>query len=179
MASSFLYQPSPRFYHCAAQIGKKAYLWGGRTQDFSTSGRKTLASELNTFDTFTETWNTRVTTGVPPPGLYYGGCTVIDNSLYYFGGLDYYSYYNSLHCINSITAEWKELSSQNPVNQPMSKAGCGLVTYTETTSLALFAGYGFPHGPTQAGATFVQNTNFTDGRGYTNEFHLFNLTNGM
>ena len=179
MASSFLYQPSPRCLHCAAQIGEKSLLWGGRTQDFSTSDRKSLASELNTFDAFTETWNMTVTTGVPPPGLYGGGCTVIDNSLYHFGGRDGYSYYNSLHCINSITAEWKELSSQNPVNQPIPKYGCGLVTYRDGASLALFAGYGIPHHPTQPGAKFAQNTNYDDGRGWTNEFHLFNLTNGM
>ena len=179
MASPFLCQPSPRFGHCAAPIGEKTYLWGGRTQDISTGARKTLASELNTFDAFTETWNTRVTTGVPPPGHYNGGCTVMDNSLYYFGGENDNSYYNSLHCINSITAEWKELSSHNPVNQPMPKVGFGLVTYTDTASLIVFAGYGFPHGPTQAGSTFVQSTKYTDGRGWTNEFHLFNLTNGM
>ena len=179
MASAFLCQPSPRFGHCAAQVEEKTYLWGGRTQDFSTGARKTLASELNTFDAFTETWNTTVTTGVPPPGLCDGGCTVIDNLLYYFGGRDHYSYYNSLHCINSITAEWKELSSQNPVNQPMPKVGFEIVTYTDTASLAVFAGYGIPRHPTQPGAKFVQNTKYTDGRGWTNEFHLFNLTNGM
>ena len=179
MASSFLYQPSPRFLHCAAQLGEKTYLWGGHTQDFSASGRKTLSSELNTFDAFSETWNTRIATGTPPPELYGGGCTVIDNSLYYFGGTDGYSYYNSLHCINSVTAEWKELSSQHPVNQPMPKSGFGIVTYTDTASLAVFAGYGIPYCPTQAGAKFVQSTKYSDGRGWTNEFHLFNLTNGM
>ena len=177
MASS-LYQPSPRFDHCAAQVGEKSFLWGGRTQDLSVGGRKTLASELNTFDSFSGTWSTRATTGVPPPGLYRGGCTVIDNSLYYFGGMDGHSYYNSLHCINSITAEWKELSSLNPVNQPMPKAGFGIVTYTDAATLAIFAGYGKPINPTQAGAQFIQNTKHT-GWGWTNEFHLFNLTNGM
>ena len=178
MTSPFLYQPSPRYRHCAAQIGEKAYLWGGRTQDFSVDGRKTLASELSTFDPFSETWNTRVTTGAPPPGLYDGGCTVIDNSLYYFGGSDGHSYYNSLHCINSITAEWKELSSLIPVNQPVPKTGFGIVTYTETASLAIFAGFCVTHQPTQAGARFIKSTNYT-GFGWTNEFHLFNLTNGM
>ena len=36
-----------------------------------------------------------------------------------------------------------------------------------------------PHGPSQPGSRFVQNTRFTGGRGWTNELHLFNLTNGM
>ena len=178
MASS-LYQPSPRFFHCAAQVGEKSFLWGGRTQDFSVGGRKTLASELKTFDAFSETWNTRATTGAPPPGLYAGGCTVIDNSLYYFGGRDDYSYYNSLHCINSITAEWEEQSSLNPVNQPMPKAGFGIVTYTDAATLAIFAGYGIAHHPTQPGSRFIENISYSDGSGWTNELHLFDLTNRM
>ena len=173
------YQPAPRFYQTAAQIGEKSFLWGGRTQDFSVDGRTTLASELKTFDSFSETWNTRATTGAPPPGLYDGGSTVIDNSLYYFGGEDGHSYYNSLHCINSITVEWKELSSLNPVTQPMRKAGFGIVTYTDVATLAIFAGYGVAHHPTQAGSRFVQDTRFTDRRGWSNELHLFNFTNGM
>ena len=142
-------------------------------------GRKTLASELNTFDSFSETWTKKTVMGVSPPGLCGGGFAVVAETLYHFGGEDGYSYYNSLHCINSITAEWKELSSLNPVNQPMPKAGFGIVTYTDAATLAIFAGYGKPINPTQAGAQFIQNTNNTSGRGWTNELHLFNLTNGM
>ena len=179
MASSSLYQPSPRFNHCAAQVGEKSFLWGGRTQDFSAGDRKTVASELNTFDSFSETWTKKTVTGVSPPGLCGGGFAVVAETLYYFGGTDGYSYYNSLHCINSITAEWKELSSLNPVNQPMPKVGFGIVTYTDAATLAIFAGYGIAHHPTQPGSKFVQDTSFTDGSGWTNEFHLFNLTNGM
>ena len=102
----------------------------------------------------------------------------MDNSLYYFGGENDNSYYNSLHCINSITAEWKELVSQNPVNQPILKTAFGIASYEDKASLAIFAGYGNPHGASQAGASFIRSTKYT-GFGWTNEFHLFNLTNGM
>ena len=180
MASSLLYQPSPRFWHCASQIGEKAYLWGGRTQNFLSS-QQTLASEIEIFDIFSETWKTRTATGAPPTGLYAGACTVVSQTLYHFGGRDDRSQYNTLHCLDTLSLDWRELHShtQSPADQPMPKTGCGLVTYTDTASLALFAGYGIPHHPTQPGSTFIQNTKYTSGRGWTNEFHLFNLTNGM
>ena len=182
MASPPLYQPSPRFWHCAAQIGEKAYLWGGRTQNFSTSGRKTLQSEIVTFDTFSETWTKKTVTGVPPPGLCSGGFAVVAETLYHYGGNDGYSPYSSLHSLNTLTLEWKELQSKNPADQPMPKFNHGMVTYHDetvgVTSLAVLAGYGKPTTSIQPGSTFIQNTNHT-GFGYTNEFHLFNLTNGM
>ena len=181
MASSILHQPSPRFYHCAAQVGEKAYLWDGRTQNFSASSRQTLASEIEIFDIFSETWKTRTATGARPPGLIGGACTVVSETLYHFGGNDGHSWYNTLHCLDTLLLDWRELHghAQNPADQPMPKTGCGLVTYTDTASLALFAGYGIPRHPTQAGAKFVRDTKFSDGSGWTNEFHLFDLTNGM
>ena len=182
MASS-LYQPSPRFYHCVAQVREKSFLWGGRTQDFFVGGRKTLASELNTFDSFSETWTKKTVTGVSPPGLCAGGFAAVDETLYHYGGHDGHSPYSSLHSLNTVTLEWRELQSKNPADQPMPKSGHGMVTYHEeavgVTSLAVLAGYAKPTTlATQPGSTFIQNTKHT-GWGWTNELHLFNLTNGM
>ena len=181
MASPPLYQPSPRFGHCAAQIGEKAYLWGGRTQNFSGNDQKTVQSEIEIFDIFHETWSKKNVNGAAPPGLMDGACTVVSETLYHFGGTDGHSFYNTLHSLDTVTLDWRALHghTQNPADQPMQKSGCGLVTYSDAASLILFAGYGFPHGPTQPGSRFVQSTNYSDGRGWTNEFHLFNLTNGM
>ena len=181
MASPFLYQPSPRFDHCAAQIGEKSFLWGGLSQDVSMSVRKTPASVVETFDSFQEKWDNKRTTGVTPPGLYDGVCTTVSESVYHFGGYDGQSNHNSLHCLNSVTLEWTEIHSQTPGNKPMPKSGCGMVTYHDeaVTSLAVFAGFGKPINPTQPGATFIQSAVLTDGRGYTNELHLFNLPNGI
>ena len=180
--SSSLYQPSPRFSHCTAQVGEKSFLWGGHTHDFSMGGRKTLASELNTIDSFSETWTKKTVTGVPPPGLCGGGFAVVAETLYHFGGNDGYSPYSSLHSLNTVTLEWRELQSKNPADQPMTKVAHGMVTYHEetvgVTSVAVLAGYGKPTTPVQPGSTFIQNTN-DSGWGWTNEFHLFNLTNGM
>ena len=181
MASPLLYQPAPRFCHCAAQIGHKTFLWGGRTQDFTASGRLKLASEIETFDAFHEKWESKRTTGLAPPGLYNGACTTVAEAIYHFGGFDDHSESNALHCLNSVTLEWTQIHSQTAHDRPMRKFGCGMTAYhrEDTTSLAVFAGHGIPYGPTQPGARFIQDTNFTDGSGWTNEFHLFNLTNGM
>ena len=181
MASPSLYQPSPRFRHCAAQIGEKAYLWGGCTQNFSTSGQKTLQSETKIFDGCHETWSKKKVNGVAPPGLMDGACTVVSETLYHFGGTDGHSWYNTLHSLDTATLDWRALHghTQNPADQPMPKRGCGLVTYADAASLVPFGGYGVSHGPTQPGSRFDQDTRFSDGRGWTNEFHLFNLTNGM
>ena len=180
MATPFLYQPAPRFFQTAAQIGHKAYLWGGRTQDFTTSGRQKLTSEIKTFDVFHEKWETKRTTGAPPPGLIDGACTTVSESMYHFGGYNDHSESNALHCLNSVTLEWTQVHSQTALDQPMRKSGCGMTAYRkeDTTSLAVFAGHGIPYGPTQPGSTFVQSTKYTRW-GWTNEFHLFNLTNGM
>ena len=176
------YQPAPRFYHCAAQVGEKSYLWGGRSQDFSTSDRKTLQSEIEIFDSFHETWSKKNVSGVAHPGLIINGaCTVVSETLYHYGGYDGHSWHNTLHNLDTVPLDWRALHShtQNPADQPMPKSACGLVSYADAASLVLFAGYGIPHGPTQPETRFLQNTNFTDERGCTNELHLFNLTNGM
>ena len=176
-----LYQPSPRFLHCAAQIGEKAYLWGGRSQNLKKSGRKTLQSEVEIFDSFYETWSKKHVNGVAPPGQVDGACTVVSETLYHFGGNDGHSWYNTLHSLDTVALDWRELHghTKNPAEQPMPKSGCGLVTYADATSLFLLAGYGIPNNATQPGSRFVQTPKRTDGSGWTNELHLFNLANSM
>ena len=75
-----LYEPSPRLAHGAAAVGGRCYLRGGCVQDFSASGRRKLASTVDIFDLYLETWEEHHTTGVPPPGLYLGACTSLLDS---------------------------------------------------------------------------------------------------
>ena len=44
--------------------------------------------------------------------------------------------------------------------------------------LLLFGGYGYPSGPTQTGAKFIKDSNYSGGSGWTNELHLFDLKEG-
>ena len=173
-------EPSPRFFHGASQVGGRCYLWGGRVQDFSESGRRKLASTVEIFDPCLETWEEHPTTGVPPPGLVHGACTSLLDSLYWFGGYDDSSRYNSLHRLDPTTLEWRELQPLNKAGGPMRKVGCGMVSFLQD-QLAMFGGYGNPTGPTQPGAMFTKNTDpdLTNGSGWSNELHVFNITEGM
>ena len=175
---SKLYEPSPRLGHGVAAVGGRCYLWGGRVQDFSASGRRKLTSNVEIFDPHLETWEKHHTTGVPPPGLYFGACTSLLDSLYWFGGYDGSSYHNFLHRLDTTTLEWREIQPLNQADGPMRKAGCGMVSFLQD-QLAVFGGYGVPTGPTQPGAMFTKDTDSTDGRGWSNELHVFNITEGM
>ena len=175
-----LYEPSPRFSHGAAAVGRRCYLWGGCVQDFTESGRRKLASTIEIFDPNLETWEEHPTTGVPPPGLYSGACSSLLDSLHWFGGNDGKYFYNSLHKLDPTTLEWRELQPLNQADGPMKKIGCGMVSFFRD-QLAVFGGYGIPPGPTQPRTMFTKDVNYntTDGRGWSNELHVFNITEGM
>ena len=172
------YEPFPRYGHGAAAVGRSYYLWGGHVQGITGSKRRELASTIEIFDPYLETWDKRSTTGVPPPGLYSGACTSLLDSLYWFGGHDGSCYYNSLHRLDTTTLEWRELQPLDQADWPMRKFGCGMVSFLQD-QLAVFGGHGIPTGPTQPGAMFTDNADFTDGRGWSNELHVFSITEGM
>ena len=169
------YEPCPRFDHRAVPIADIPYLWGGRTEDFSESSRRKLGSVVEIYDPYLEMWEQRATTGVPPPGLYHGGCTPLNETLLWYGGYDGKSQFGTLHQLNTVTLNWDELHHNSPSQGPMAKQGCGLVSF-QGNKLGLFGGYGLHTGPTQHGATF---TKLSGGIGWTNEFHLFHLQEGM
>ena len=175
---SKLHEPSPRFGHGAAPVGGRCYLWGGRVSHFSESGRRKLASTVEVFDPYLEMWENHPTTGIPPPGLYAGACISLLDSLYWFGGYDGSSYYNSLHKLDPTTLEWRELQPLNQADGPMRKIGCGMVSFLQD-QLATFGGHGIPTGPTQPGTMFIKDTKFTAGSGWSNELHVFNITESM
>ena len=171
------YEPAPRAWHGAASIDNRLYLWGGQTEDFSESSRRKLASVVEAYDPYLEMWEQRATTGVPPPGLYSGGCTSLNETLLWYGGNDGKSWFGSLHQLNTVTLNWDELHHNSQSQGPMAKSGCGLVSF-QVNKLGLFGGYGLPTGPTQPGSAFIRNNCYSDGRGWTNEFHLFHLQEG-
>ena len=173
-----LYEPAPRFSHGAASIGRRCYLWGGCIQAFSEGGRRKLASTVEIFDPYLETWEKHHTMGVPPSGLYHGACTSLLDSLYWFGGWDGNFYYNSLHRLDTTTLEWRELQPLYQADWPMRKSGCAMVSFLQD-KLAVFGGYGIPKHPTQPGAMFTKDTYYCDGSGWSNELHVFNTTEGM
>ena len=167
--------PCPRLWHCVVPIDDKLFMWGGRSEDFSERSRRKLTSVVEIYDPYLEMWKHQATTGVPPPGLYDGGYTFLNETLLWYGGRDGKSYCGSLHQLNTVTLNWDELHYKNASQRPMAKSGCGLVSF-QGNKVGLFGGYGVPTGPTQLGSTF---TRLSDGTGCTNEFHLFHLQEGM
>ena len=147
---SSLSEPSPRGGHHSAAVGGQLYVFGGRTKNFS-KGKSELATCVHSFNQCLETWQTRETTGKPPPGLYSGACISSGHHIYLYGGHNKGSRkQDSLHRLDTDSLKWSQLPSG-----PMRKTGCGMVCYDD--QLILFGGYGIPSGPTQPGAEFVEH----------------------
>lgn len=166
---SSMNEPSPRYLHSAVQVQENTYLWGGLTQEISDSSRR----EVNIFDSHTEIWKEQSTTGVPPLGRYYGSSAMVCGDLYYFGGRDGKNFYNSVHKLELKTLEWKEIVKSNPASGP----GCGMVAYQQ--QLAVIGGcIRVPKAPLQSGAEFIVSDIYP-WCGYTNQFHLLSIKEGM
>ena len=164
-------EPSPRRGQFSVVVGEKLCVYGGCITDFLKE-KSTLASSVHSFDPLLESWSENKCGGVPPAGLYLGACASAGHHVYVYGGLNGSDFQSSLHQLDTRTWTWKQLSSSGP----MRKAECGMVVYG--SKLVLFGGYGFPSGPTQPGAEFVKNSKYSDGRGWTNELHTFDLIKG-
>ena len=169
-----LYEPSPRFGHGVAPVGGRGYFWGGRVQDFSESARRKLASTIEIFDPYLKAWKKHPITGVLPPGLYAGACTSLSDSLYWFGGWDGSSRYNSLHRLDTTTLEWRELQPLNQVDGPNEKAWMwnGPLPSRQAGCIWWLRHSHWSH------SAWSNNINFTDGRRWSNEFHVFDITKG-
>ena len=161
-------EPSPRFSQFSTVVEGKLCVYGGLTKDFRKE-KSGLASSVHSFDGLLESWYSEDTGGVLPPGLYVGACASVGHHVYVYGGVDGSAHQGSLHQLDTRTRTWKQLSSTGPTR----KAGCQMVAYD--SNLVLFGGYGIPSGPTQPGAEFVKCSTFTDGRGWTNELHTFDV----
>ena len=172
------YEPIPRLAHVSQSVGSKVLVRGGRTKDFSEKSSQHLSSVVELFDPYSELWEQKQVEGdIPSPGTYFQASASVNNDLFTYEGLDGSGKeLNTLRKLDTKTLRWRQLSPQNAEGAPMPKAGCGMVAFGD--SLGVFGGHGIPHGPTKLGS-FIKDTNYTDGSGWTNEFHLYNLTDGM
>ena len=159
-------EPSSRAGHYSAAVGGQLYVVGGLTENIFEMG----VVNVHCFNQCRETWQTRATTGDPPPGFHRGACTTTGHHLYMYGGTDGQGYGHSLHKLDVDTLEWSRLPSG-----PMKKGVCGLISCEK--QLILFGGYGLPSGHTQPGAQFVASMSRA-GYGWTNQLHSFNLKEG-
>ena len=96
--------------------------------------------------------------------------------MYMYGGHTSRRFEGALSYLNVKTRTWSQLCPET-AKGPMRKAGCGLVHFNHN-KLVVIGGYGYPTGPTQPGSSFIRDTMFTDGRGLSNEFHVFDISQG-
>ena len=70
--------------------------------------------------------------------------------------------------------KWSQLSNESDVNGPMKKLGSGMVCFNKK-KVAVTGGHGLPPALLQPGASFIKDERFefSDGRGWTNEIHVF------
>ena len=174
--SSSKYEPLPRFYHISSRVGSKVVVQGGRTKDFSEKSRQHFSSVVEIFDLYSESWEQRPVTGdAPSPGTYDSASASLHDDLFSFGGYDGSRPFNTLRRLNTEKLCWSQVSPQNAGGAPMPKWGCGMIAFGN--GLGVLGGYGVPRGPTEP-QSFIKNTRYTDGRGWTNEFHIYNLSQG-
>ena len=171
------YEPLPRFCHISECVGSKVLVQGGRTKDFSEKSRKHLSTVVEIFDPYSELWEQKQVKGDGPrPGIYIAPSASLHDDLFSFGGFCDGNRINTLHRLDTKTWHWYQLSLQDADGAPMPKVGCGMISFRN--SLGVFGGLGIPRGPTEP-YSFMKNIRFTDGRGWTNEFHIYNLSEGM
>ena len=173
MAASADYEPLPRRYHISGRVGSLAVVQGGETNDFSEKSKQHLSSVVEIFDPYSESWEQRQVEGnAPSPGTYDAASASLHDDLFSFGGFDGRQRFNTVHRLDTKTWCWSQVSPQNADGAPMLKTGCRMIAFRN--SLVVFGGYGEPQGRTEP-QSFIK---FERDKGWTNEFHIYNLSEG-
>ena len=172
------YEPEPRRRACGTNVGNRFFTYRGRLQSFKLLNTFPRLPHVEIFNTAESAqWTQRTTTGTNPPGLWGIACTAIGHLLYTYGGWTGSGFSGALNELDASTLNWRELTPLNPSEGPMRKASCGMISINDKT-LCIVAGYGIPNATIQPGSQFVKDSRYTDGRGYTNELHTYNLEEG-
>ena len=178
MATEEVYEPTARFLHASFSLNNRVYVWGGLTVDFETGSEADkikLGSCIEQFNSDLEVWRQLNTAGTPHPGLLYAACVSDGENVFTYGGISGERLEGVLSRLNLETLTWSQLSPET-AGGPMRKAGCGLIIVQD--KLVLIGGCGIPTGPIQPQATFVRDCRYADVRGWSNEIHEFNMSQG-
>ena len=173
------YEPCSRFWHSAVFAEGLVYIRGGSTADFNSERnfRQQLAKTIEQFDPIKDIWRQLTTKGDAHPGLSAVACASFGGYLYAFGGFDGEQLHCTLSRLELKTLTWSKLSAVAE-DGPMRKDASGMVHFN-SNKLAVIGGYGCPSdGSIQPGSLFIPNERFTDGTGWTNEIHVFDICAG-
>ncbi len=169
------HEPEPRSWAGGdTTIGDKFFIYRGILESFEADPPYPRASHVDVFAMRLAKWSAVQTTGQHPPSLWGFACVAIGHRIYYFGGSDGTLYSNALHEFDSIASHWRALDSANPDAAPMAKRDSAIIAVDDET-LCTLGGFGMPNGRPPAGFRFVRSSARSDGRGHTNEIHLYSL----
>ena len=179
MATLKVYEPAARLSHVSCSVASGVFVRGGRTSDFESASKKArikLANVIELFDPYLEVWRQPNTTGTPHPGLTGAACASVADDVYMYGGYSGKRVEGVLSYFDMKKLTWSQLCPEATAGAPMRKCGCGL--FIVHKNIIVIGGYGIPTDPTQLGASFIKNNERTDGSGWTNEVHSFNIAQG-
>ena len=176
-------QPAKRFSHASCSVGSGVIVRGGCTLAYESGSamnqaKTELANSIEQFDPYLEVWGRRPlkTTGTPHPGLDCVACASVADDVYMYGRGSEERYEGVLSYLDMKKLTWSQLCPEATAGAPMRKFACGL--FIVHKNIIVIGGYGLPTGPTQLGASFFKDKTRTDGRGWTNEVHSFNVAQG-
>lgn len=167
------YEASSEYLVNFAASTEELYIYGNSIDNIDKG--YTQSSVMKVYDSLKETWREVPTTGTPPGTMYMSSTAFSGHIFYLFGGYNYSSFSASLHQLDTRSMTWSQLSPQQN-GGPMGKFGSKMIYYNN--SLIVVGGYGVPSGELQFGSQFVHNKYFQDGRGWTNEIHMYNISKG-
>ena len=142
----------------------------------SEAGKIELRSCIEQFNPDLEVWRQFNTAGTSHPGLSYAACVSDGENAFMYGGSSGKRPEGVLSRLNLETLTWSQLSPLQTAGGPMRKGGCGLIIVQD--KLVLIGGYGIATGPIQPQATFVRSAKLPYVKGYSNEVHEFNMSQG-
>ena len=171
------YEREPRYGSDATAVGQSVFMYRGILQSYQGKSRFAIPSYCEVFDGDSREWIRMDTVGSNPEAYQHFSTTSIGDHIYYYGGYDGTTCTDQLFELDTQTMKFKELLPRNSNEGPMKKKNCGLVSLRNERLLAC-GGYGIPT-TTQPGSRFVPDTTRTDGRGWTNELHCYDIKSGM
>ena len=171
-------EPEPRRGACGTAIHNSIFIYRGFQQSFRGLNRFPCISHVETFNADTTKWTQMSTTGPNPPGLMYSACTSIGSKLFSYGGWTGESYTDALCELDTTTMQWSQLQPLNPSEGPMRKRKAGIVALSSNI-LCVIGGYGIPSGTIHPASKFIKDSRHSDGRGWTNEVHVYNTETSM
>ena len=156
------YEPEPRLLHCGALVEGKWITYGG----FGANGDMTDPTSVDVFDPDREEWTQMTTSGTPPSGIGGAACVAVGPLLYHIDGAVEGVDYNTVHCLDTTTMEWRELQPANPQAAPMKKAGLAGISYGSI--IVTVGGHGELPTNRHPEVEYIPHPK-SEGRGWTNE----------